>query len=90
MSEACPDSAVRIVVDSSGVITVNGRAVLAADLRSALAALKPAPTEVCYSRANPHREPPPHAMEAMEAIAGLGLPIAFYTDGTFETRVKLP
>jgi hypothetical protein len=77
-------------VDGAGVITVNGRAALPADLRQVLAALKPAPTEVCYSRANPHGEPPPHAMAAMEAIAGLRLPIAFYTDASFETRVKLP
>jgi hypothetical protein len=89
MSEGCPDSGVRIYVDDRGVITVNGQIVRPADLRQALASLKPPPTEVCYSRAKPQGEPPPEATVAIEAIIALRLPVAFYTDGTFRKRVKL-
>ena len=89
ISEGCPDSGVRIYLDAAGVITVNGHVVPPADLPQALASLKPQPTEVCYSRANAQREPPPGAMAVMEAIIALRLPVGFYTDGTFKTRVKL-
>jgi hypothetical protein len=89
MSEGCPDSGVRIYLDAKGAITVNGQIVRAADLPQALASLKPQPTEVCYSRANPQGEPPPDAMAVMEAIIALRLPVGFYTDATFKTRVKL-
>jgi hypothetical protein len=76
-------------VDAAGVITVNGEVVPAADLRVALASLKPQPTEICYSRANLQGEPPPEVMAVMKAIIAWGLPVGFYTDGTFKTRVKL-
>jgi len=89
MSDGCPDSGVRIYVDAAGTITVNGQIVRAADLPQALASLKPHPTEVCYSRANPEGEPPAESMAVMEAIIALRLPVGFYTDGTFKTRVKL-
>jgi len=88
-SEGCPESGVRIYVDASGVVTVNGRAVPASRLPQTLASLMPQPTEVCYSRANAQSEPPPNAMAVMEAVASLRLPVAFYTDGTFTRRVKL-
>jgi hypothetical protein len=89
MSEDCPETGVRIYVDAAGVITVNGHVVSAADLSHVLISLKPAPTEVCYSRANAQGEPPPGATAVMEAIISLRLPVALYTDGTFKTRVKL-
>ena len=89
MSEECPDSGVRIYLDAAGVITVNGHIVPAAGLPQTLASLKPQPTEVCYSRANAQGEPPPGAMAVMEAIIALRLPVGFYPDGTFKTRVKL-
>ena len=89
VSDECPASGVRIYVDASGAITVNGQVVPAADLPHALASLKPHPTEVCYSRAKQQGEPPAGAMRVMEAIVSLSLPVAFYTDGTFRTRVKL-
>jgi hypothetical protein len=88
MSDGCPDSGVRIYVDAAGTITVNGQIVRAADLPQALASLKPHPTEVCYSRANPQGEPRPESIAVMEAIVALRLPVGFYTDGTFKTRVK--
>jgi hypothetical protein len=89
MTDACPESGVRIYVDGAGVITVNGHLVPAANLSAALASLRPKPTEVCYSRANAQGEPPPGAMEVMAAVVSLQLPVSFYTDGTFKTRVKL-
>jgi hypothetical protein len=89
MAEGCPDSGVDIYLNASGVVTVNGRAVPVADLKQMLAALKPTPTEVCYSRANPEGEPPPQEKAVMDAIVGLRLPVGFYTDSTFKARVKL-
>lgn len=87
-SEGCPDSAVRIYVDGAGVITVNGQVASVADLPQRLSSLKPRPTEVCYSRANAQGEPPPEVMAVIQAIMALRVPVSFYTDKTFKTRVK--
>jgi hypothetical protein len=87
-SAGCPDSAVRIYVDGVGVITVNGRVVSVADLSQTLSSLKPRPTEVCYSRASAQGEPPPEVMPVIQAIMALRVPVSFYTDKTFKTRVK--
>jgi hypothetical protein len=87
-SEGCPDSAVRIYVDGGGVITVNGQVASVADLPQKLSSLKPRPTEVCYSRANAQGEPPPEVMAVIQAIMALRVPVSFYTDKTFKTRVK--
>jgi hypothetical protein len=89
VSESHPTSIVRIYVNAGGVITVNGNIVSAANLNHSLQSLKPTPTEVWYSRANVQGEPPPGGMAVMEAIVALRLPVAFYTDETFKTRVKL-
>jgi hypothetical protein len=89
VSEGRPASIVRIYVNAGGVITVNGRVVGAANLKQALESLKPTPTEVWYSRANAQGEPPAGGMAVMEAIVAMRLPVAFYTDDTFKTRVKL-
>jgi hypothetical protein len=87
-SEGCPGSAVRIYVDSAGVITVNGQIASVADLPQTLSSLKPRPTEVCYSRADAQGEPPPEVMAVIQAIMALRVPVSFYTDKTFKTRVK--
>ena len=87
-SEGCPDSAVRIYVDGAGVITVNGQVASVADLPQTLSSLKPRPTEVCYSRANAQGEAPPEVMAVIQAIMALQVPVSFYTDKTFKTRVK--
>ena len=87
-SEGCPGSAVRIYVDGVGVITVNGQVVSVVDLSRMLSSLKPRPTEVCYSRANAQGEPPPEVMPVIRAIMALRVPVSFYTDKTFKTRVK--
>jgi hypothetical protein len=86
--EGCPDSAVRIYVDGAGVITVNGQVASVAELPQTLSSLKPRPTEVCYSRANAQGEPPPEVMAVIQAIMALRVPVSFYTDKTFKTRVK--
>jgi hypothetical protein len=87
-SEGCPDSAVRIYVDGAGAITVNGQVASVADLPQTLSSLKPPPTEVCYSRANAQGNPPPEVMAVIQAIMALRVPVSFYTDRTFKTRVK--
>ena len=87
-SEGCPDSAVRIYLDSAGVITVNGQITSVADLRHTLSSLEPHPTEVCYSRADAQGEPPPEVKAVIQAIMALRVPVSFYTDNTFRTRVK--
>ena len=87
-SEGCPDSAARIYVDSTGVVTVNGQVASVADLSETLSALKPRPTEVCYSRVNAPGEPPAEVMAVIKAIMALRVPVSFYTDKTFKTRAK--
>ena len=87
-SEGCPDSAVRIYVDGTGVVTVNGKVVSAADLSETLLSLKPRPTEVCYSRTNAQGEPPAEVMTVIKAIMVLRVPVSFYTDKTFKTRAN--
>ena len=87
-SEDCPDSAARIYMDGVGVIAVNGQVVSVADLPQTLSSLKPRPTEVCYSRANVQGEPPPAVMAVIQAIMALHVPVSFYTDKSFKTRVK--
>jgi hypothetical protein len=75
-------------VDGAGVITVNGQVASVADLPQTLSSLKPRPTEVCYSRANATGQPPPEVMAVIQAIMALRVPLSFYTDKTFKTRVK--
>jgi hypothetical protein len=84
---SCPERGAKVFVSASGVITLNGRMIAAADLTRALAELDPRPPVVCYSRDNPQGEPPPGAMAAMEAIIAAGLPIALFTDATFSLRL---
>jgi hypothetical protein len=75
-------------MDGVGVIAVNGQVVSVADLPQTLSSLKPRPTEVCYSRANVQGEPPPAVMAVIQAIMALHVPVSFYTDKSFKTRVK--
>ena len=88
-SNPCPATGVRIFVTSAGEVSLNGAATDIGGLRDALAALSPPPAVVCYSRDDSAGEPHPAATQAVDAIIQLRLPVAFYTDGTFKTAVKM-
>jgi hypothetical protein len=85
----CPDSAVRISVDTVGVITFNGQVIRAADLQQALVSLNPSPTEVCLFRANSPEGLPRETAVALGTIVSMRLRILSYTDATFRTAWKV-
>jgi len=89
MPDECPSTAVRIFVAAQGEVRLNGSPVEVAKLEAAVKALSPAPTAVCYSRANAQGEPPAAAMDVIKVIMALRLPVAFFTDETFKVPVKL-
>jgi hypothetical protein len=93
-SDACPESAVRIYVDNVGVVRVNGAVVPTELLKQVLVSLKPKPSEICFTPAFPGfpMVPPPDAVAAVAAVdasEALGVPISFYPDATFKTRLRL-
>jgi hypothetical protein len=85
----CPATAVRVFLAGDGTISLNGKTIPATDLKAALGALSPRPTEVCYSRGNPKGAPPSNVERVMDDVASLRVPISFYTDATFSRRVVL-
>ncbi len=88
MTLPCPADAARVVVSTSGIITLNSHIVAVSDIAGALRALKPAPTSVCYYRENPAAaEPPASAFAALDALASLRLPIAMFVDSAFTQRL---
>ena len=62
-------------VDATGTIQLNGRTVTLTELREQLTTLKSQGGSVRYSRANPAGDPPPNAMEALQVVVDLGLPV---------------
>ena len=85
----CPPTGVRVFLGSDGNVSVNEKAVAAADLKKALEAVSLRPTEACYSRENPNSPPPPQMATVLDSVAALKVPISFYTDKTFTKRVIL-
>ena len=88
MAGGCPDTGAKVYLAADGNVTLNGRKVEAAHLAAELQALNPKPTVVCYSRANPQREPPPTMTVVLEAIMSVRLPVGLFTDATFQTPVR--
>ena len=86
-SDSCPASAVRIYLDDAGFIRVNGGVVPASLLKEVLASLNPKPTEVCFAPAYPKAAPA--AVAVQDASIALGLPVSYYLDLTYKTRVNL-
>jgi hypothetical protein len=84
----CPNSAVRITMNSTAV-TLNGRFIRGADMHEALASIRPTPTAVCLYHVKPvageSLRPTPGTIAAITAIHGLQLPMYSYTDATFQT-----
>ena len=73
-----------------GNVTLNGALVPVDNLAAALNALAPRPSEVCYFREKPKGEAPAAVRVAINAIISTRLPISFYSDATFSTRVSMP
>jgi hypothetical protein len=85
----CPPTGARIFLRSDGSVELNGRVLAAVALAKELKAIKPTPTEACYSRANPAAEPPPTYTVVPDAIVALSLPVSMYSDSTFQTQLRL-
>jgi hypothetical protein len=83
--EPCPATAARIVLWHSGKVTLNSVEVPIDNLGSALAALAPRPTEVCYSQENP-RDQSRDLGDFFEGLIFLRMPISMYTDTSFLHR----
>jgi len=65
----------KVHVQADGTILLNGQPTSLEKLKTELDTLKGQGGTVWYSRANPLGDPPPHAMEVMEAIANAGMPV---------------
>ena len=86
----CPRSGAKVLVTALGNVTLNGAVVPVDNLATLLSALAPRPTEVCYFREKPKGEPPAAVRIAVNAIIAAKLPITFYSDASFTTRVGMP
>ena len=87
---ACPKTGAKVLVTALGNVTLNGKVVAVDGLGAALGALAPRPTEVCYFREKPKGEPPAAVKIAVNAIISAHLPITFYSDASFSSRVGMP
>jgi hypothetical protein len=89
-ASACPDNGARVFLTAKGIVSLNGKIIEVAKLKAALGSLTPRPPVICYSRQSDRREPHSSMVEVLDAIISTGIPIGFFTDGTFEERVALP
>ena len=89
-SGACPKTGAKVLVTALGNVTLNGAVVPVDSLAAAISALAPRPTEVCYFREKPKGEPPAAVRIAVNAIISTHLPISFYSDASFTSRVGMP
>jgi hypothetical protein len=79
----CPDNAAKVVLLHAGALTLNGRQVAPASLITAIAALRPVPTVVCYTQERPDDQPDPGTSQVVEGLMFVGLGLSVYTDATF-------
>ena len=89
-SGACPTTGAKVLVTALGNVTLNGAVVPVDSLAAAISALAPRPTEVCYFREKPKGEPPAAVRITVNAIISTHLPISFYSDASFTSRVGMP
>ena len=89
-SAPCPKTGAKVLITALGNVTLNGVLVSVDNLAAALNALAPRPSEVCYFREKPKGEAPAAVRVAINAIISTRLPISFYSDATFSTRVSMP
>jgi hypothetical protein len=73
----------KVSVAQDGAIALDGRAVTLGELRDALRELAAWKGEVWYWRANPTEDPPPAALDVMQAILDARLPVRFATKPDF-------
>ena len=83
----CPATAARMVLWHSGKVTLNGAEAPIEKLGSAVAALAPRPTEVCYTQENPHDELRDLGRLLGELIV-LRIPLSIYSDTSFLRRMS--
>jgi hypothetical protein len=86
-ADSCPATAARIVVWHSGKATLNSVEVPTEKLGSALAALAPRPTEVCFAQESPDDQSRDLG-SFLEGLIFLRMPISIYTDTSFSRRVS--
>ena len=70
-----PTAIAKVKVDRSGTIYLDGTAVTLDELHQAFARLKQDGGAVWYYREDPEGEPPPQAMDVMQAVVDAQLPI---------------
>lgn len=85
---AIDSNVIKVYIDETGAISANGNSISLTDLDSSFSKLKVTNGAVYYSRANGQGEPPPGAMDVLNAIMKYGLSIRLYTDKTFTVIVK--
>jgi hypothetical protein len=81
----CPATGARLVLMHSGAVTLNGMEIGIDKLGTAIGALKPRPTEVCYAQEDP-ADQSAKLGSAMEVLIFAKIPISLYTDVTFSRR----
>jgi hypothetical protein len=86
----CPKTGAKVLVTASGIVNLNGAVVPVDNLAAALNAVTPRPTEVCYFREKAAGDPPATVRIATNAIISTRLPISFYSDASFSSRVGMP
>jgi hypothetical protein len=81
----CPATGARLVQLHSGAVTLNGIEIGIDKLGTAIGALKPPPTEVCFAQENP-ADQSADLGSAVEVLIFAKMPISVYTDVTFSRR----
>jgi biopolymer transport protein ExbD len=74
-AEMPPGPIAKIFVQTDGTVLLNGKPTTRDNLKKELANLKARNGSVWYSRANLQGDPPPHAMDVMQAIIDARLPV---------------
>lgn len=80
----------RVSVSAAGVVSLDGRTATLPEVKSALRALAQKGGEVWYYRPNPEGEPPPGAMEVVQAIIDARLPVRLATKPDFSEFATFP
>ena len=78
----------RVIVDQSGAILLNGQSVSLDELRVYFVQLKSEGGEVWYHHPNPSGKPPPMAMQVIQLVVEVQLPIRLAIDPGFTQFVR--
>ena len=87
--ETADEHALKIYIDETGVVKMNGRVVTIDELNDQLKQLDKEDALIYYSRANIEENPHENAMLVIALISKYDYPISFFTDETFTEPVKL-